>query len=131
MLHWAILARYLSSMLILPATMTATTGQLYQRLRRAEEEAHREHRIMTGRQMLRMVLENYQTDATVKEMFNVTHLHELPFLGDDRLAEFLDAWLRLLGDQEEPLTERIKQLLFYSKIINCAQELFGLLLQAS
>ena len=88
--------------------MKATTGQLHKRLRRAEEEAHRDHRIMTGRQMLRMVLGNYQTDATAKETFNITHLHELPFLGDDCLAEFLDAWLRLLGDQEE--------LLFYNKV---------------
>ena len=109
----AILEQY--DYVVTVATMKATTGQLYKRLRRAEEEAHRDHRLMTGRQMLRMVLENYQTDATAKELFNITRLHELPFLGDDRLAEFLDAWLRLLGDQEEPLSERNKELCFTTR----------------
>mgnify|MGYP001402655756 CR=1 FL=1 len=98
------------------ATMHACKGHLHKRLLRTEEEAHKRHVILTGRQMLRMVLENYQTDPVAKQMFNIGHLHELTYLGDDRLSDFLDAWWRLLGDQEEALSDRQKELIFYNKI---------------
>ena len=98
------------------ATMKAVKGQLFRRIRREEEEANRRGETMSGRQMLRMVLNSYQTDPVAKEMFNITHLNELPYLGDDRLAEFLEVWLRLLGDQEESISERQKKLLFYNTI---------------
>ena len=43
-------------------------------------------------------------------------MNDLPYLGDDRLQDFLDAWMRLLNDQEENVSDRQKELMFYSKI---------------
>ena len=93
-----------------------TLDPLYRRVRRAEEQCFRRGYVLTGRQMLRMILLSYQTNPTAKELFNITHLHQLKYLGDARMGEFLEAWLRLLNEQEGELTERRKELLFYSKI---------------
>ena len=44
---------------------------------------------MSGRQIMRMIWENFKTDRVAKEMFNVTHLHDLPYPGNSKLHEFM------------------------------------------
>ena len=49
-------------------------------------------------------------------MYDINHLHDLPWLGDARLSEFMDTWFRVLGDQQDEVKEGQKDNIFYRKI---------------
>ena len=71
---------------------------------------------MTGRQSMRMILDNFKTDKIAKELFNVTHLHDLQYPGDSKLDEFMEDWFRIEDDQEDPSTDRQKERILFAKI---------------
>ena len=73
---------------------------------------------MTGRQSMRMVLENFKTDKVEKALFNFTHLHELPYPSDSKLDEFMEDWFRIEDDQEDPSTDRQKERILFAEIKN-------------
>ena len=56
------------------------------------------------------------TDRVSKELFNVTHLHELDYAGDKHIESFLEDWFRIVDDQEESLSEKQLERIFYAKI---------------
>ena len=62
---------------ILAAALKSTTGPLHRRIRRIQQEMYKQGKYMSGRQSLRLVLEEFQTDKTSKELFDVTHLEVL------------------------------------------------------
>ena len=72
---------------VLIATLNSVDTILKRKLLRIEEQLYTGNtRVMlTGRQALRMVLEYYSTDRVAKQLFNVTHLQNIPYSGDDKL----------------------------------------------
>ena len=71
---------------------------------------------MTGRQALRLIMENFKTDETSKELYNINHLTNLRYPGDANMASFLQQWHRLLDDQDDPVSDKKKEHLFHGKI---------------
>ena len=103
---------------LVPATLDATSGQLYRQIRRHEDRLDKETLTLAGRQALRLVYVHYMTDKTAKELYDITHLQDLAYPGDDHLPLFMEDWYRLMDDQEDPLPERQKQRIFYKKIVH-------------
>ena len=56
------------------------------------------------------------TDTDAKESYDITHLHELPYLGDDRMSEFLVAWHRVLNDQDGDVSAKQRRQIFHKQI---------------
>ena len=48
----------------------------------------------------------------------MTHLQDLVYPGDARLEEFMEDWYRIENDLEDPLTDRQRERILYSKIKN-------------
>ena len=59
------------------------TGPLKRKVVRLEEELYNQKkRLMYGRQTMRVIYMNYRTDKTKRQMYNITHLHNLEYPGD-------------------------------------------------
>ena len=64
-----------------------------------------------------MIYSNYMVDEVAKELYDITHLVELTYTGDEKMLEFIDQWHRLLDDQEdEGPSDKQKERMFYKKI---------------
>ena len=94
-------------------------SHLERQIRRLQDKANKEGfkdgsgRTMTGRQILRTIWDSYQTDPTARALVKIPRLQALTYTGDDKLAVFFDAWNKLLDDQENPVDDRTKELMFY------------------
>merc|ERR1712115_211575 len=100
------------------AALKCVGQALKRKILRVEERLYNQGKEMSGRQSMRMILENFKTDRISKELFNVTHLHDLQYLGDSKLEEFIESWYRIEDDQEDPLKDRQKERILYDKIRN-------------
>ena len=96
--------------------MRVVKGPLEESIRSYQDDYDKEDRILSGRQISRIIWNWHQTDAESTAMFNVTHLRELAYKGDAHLESFLIAWRRLLRGQEEAISEKNKQRIFEKKI---------------
>ena len=65
---------------------------------------------------MRLIYDWFLANEADTELLDINHLHDLPWLGDDRLPEFMDSWFRTLGDQQVDIDIRHKEKIFYRKI---------------
>ena len=81
-----------------------------------EDALHKDKLDITGRQAARMVWDYYKTNKVAREQFNIVHLAKLEYFGDDRMADWLHAWDRILADQDvAPSVQQLNHS-FYEKI---------------
>ena len=74
-----------------------------------------EFRMVSGREILSMILSNFRTHAREEVMFTVQSLHELNYPGDNHLDEFLSKWFEILNGLrpgDVPTPESLKDTLF-------------------
>ena len=101
---------------LLDAVLKAADKNLFREIRREEDLLMRNGKDLTGRQALRIVYKAFTLNEVQEELFNVTHLQQIPYSGDDHMDEFLDIWIRVVNDQNGDTTEKQLEHIFYEKI---------------
>ena len=84
---------------LLDAVLKAADKNLFRELRREEDLLMNQGKDLTGRQALRIAYKSFTLNEVQEELFNVTHLQQIPYSGDDHMEEFLDIWIRVVNDQ--------------------------------
>ena len=91
-------------------------GILFRRIQRKSREMLKQGRYLTGRQSLRIVYQAFVTDLVSKNMFNTNHLHNLKWLGDEHMEEWLETWFTILEDQEIEVDVLLLERILFEKI---------------
>ena len=89
--------------------------ELYKAISREENLAIQHRRVLTGRQILWMILQTFKTNADLGVVYGIYHFQSLKWPGDDlrHLEEFRNNWCTLVNHQSEPLTDnQLAELLF-------------------
>ena len=79
---------------ILAAVMKALVpnSNLERDIRNTQKEMHKERRVLSGRQALRMVYDPYATNESRRELFNINHFWAIQFKGEAQMESFLLEW---------------------------------------
>ena len=98
------------------AALKSVSGNLKRKILRVEQQLYKQGIDMAGRQSLRMIYSHFKTDKVSKQLFNVTHLQQLPYPGDPRLDEFVENWFRIEDDMGDYVSDKSKEHILYEKI---------------
>ena len=62
-----------------------------------EEAAHAQNAIIKGRQIVRLILEHFQTDRHLDSMWQIDDLFHLKYPGDAKMSLFRNVWHRIVS----------------------------------
>ena len=79
-------------------------------------EYDKSDRVVGGRQIIKLVIDSYYTANSVAKFYSYETLQKLPWYGDDRVPEFMDAWTKLVDNLQIPLKMEEKRDLLYDKL---------------
>ena len=78
-------------------------GELGKDLNRAaEEEKAKFRRPLAGRQMLRLIYVYFQTKQSLNQVYGLTNLMKVTYLGDKNMEQFYNSWLKVLNNLKSP-----------------------------
>eukprot|EP00974_Lingulodinium_polyedra_P083907 8124142-Lingulodinium_polyedra.AAC.1 len=84
--------------------------------RRREMEAHKADRCIVGRQMVRLIVECFQSDSNALQCYSVVDVLNIDYPGGDKAREFWSLWEAYLRDLQDTITEETKRDILYGKI---------------
>ena len=68
---------------------SGSAKQLYREISQKDQEVQHVHeRILKGRQVLLMILQNYKTNPKMGLVFGIQHVHDLKWMGDNKMERF-------------------------------------------
>jgi len=78
-------------------------GELGKELNRAaEDEKVKFRRPLAGRQMLRLIYVYFQTKQSLNQVYGLTNLMKVNYLGDKNMEQFYNSWLKVVNNLKSP-----------------------------
>ena len=94
-------------------------GELGKELNRAaEEEKVKFRRPLAGRQMLRLIYVYFQTKQSLNQVYGLTNLMKVTYLGDKNMEQFYNSWLKVVNNLKSPesVSEEAREELFLESL---------------
>lgn len=87
--------------------VSATCRELYKTISQEENLAINQRRVLTGRQILWMILRTFKTNADLGVVYSIYHFQNVKWRGDDlrQMEAFRNEWNTIVHHQAEPLSD--------------------------